>query len=120
MLERQGQATTYIIIDGIDECPNTSGFPTARERVLQLLEALVGLQLQNLRICVASRPEVDIRDALGPLASHQVCLHDESGQRRDIRDYITKVVRTDRTMSRWRAEDKELVIEILSKNSNGM
>ena len=25
----------YIILDGIDECPNTSGFPTAREEVLK-------------------------------------------------------------------------------------
>src|SRR5712691_1697842 len=32
-----------IILDAIDECPITSGFPTAREEVLDLLEDLVGL-----------------------------------------------------------------------------
>ena len=50
-----------IIVDAIDECPNTSGFPTAREEVLDLLEDLVGLGLPKLRICVTSRPEIDIR-----------------------------------------------------------
>src|SRR5579863_869528 len=28
------QPTVYIVIDAIDECPNTSGTPTAREEVL--------------------------------------------------------------------------------------
>src|SRR5260221_10183565 len=42
---------TCIIMDAIDECPITSGFPTAREEVLYLLKDLVGLNLPNLRIC---------------------------------------------------------------------
>jgi hypothetical protein len=119
MLEQHRQAT-YLIIDAIDECPNTSGFPTAREKVLEFLEGLVDLQLPHLRICVASRPEVDIRDALEPLTSLRVSLHEESGQRRDILDYITKVVHTDRRMCKWREDDKELVIKILSEKSDGM
>jgi hypothetical protein len=52
--------TRYIILDGIDECPNTSGFPTAREEVLKFLKELIGLILSNLRTCITSRPEIDI------------------------------------------------------------
>ena len=50
-----------MIIDAIDECPNSSGTPSAREEVLALVEELVELKLPNLHLCVASRPEMDIR-----------------------------------------------------------
>ncbi|KAH9962532.1 hypothetical protein BGW80DRAFT_1255584 [Lactifluus volemus] len=52
MLKLPGLPDIYIIVDGLDECPNTSGFPTARERVLDLVDELVHLDLPNLRICV--------------------------------------------------------------------
>ena len=119
MLEQQRQAT-YIIIDAIDECPNNYDFPTPREKVLEFLKGLIDLQLPHIRICIASRPEVDIRNTLEPLTSLRVSLHEESGQREDIVAYVTKVVRTDKQMSRWRAEDKSLVIRILPEKSDGM
>jgi hypothetical protein len=119
MLEHHRQAT-YIVIDAIDECPNTSGFPTAREKVLEFVEGLIDLQLPHLRICVASRPEVDIKRILEPLTSLSVSLHEESGQKKDIHTYITEIVHTDKRMSNWRDEDKELVIRILSEKSDGM
>ena len=109
-----------IILDAIDECPNTSGFPTPREEVLDLLEDLVGLGLPNLRICVTSRPEIDIRTVLEPLTSLHLSLHDQSGQKQDILDYIKSVVHSDRRMRRWRPEDKQMVIDTLSAKADGM
>jgi hypothetical protein len=109
-----------IILDAIDECPNTSGFPTAREEVLDLLEDLVGLGLPNLRICVTSRPEVDIRTVLEPLTSLHMSLHEQSGQKQDILNYIKNVVHSDRRMRRWRPEDKQMVIDTLSAKADGM
>jgi hypothetical protein len=110
----------YIIVDALDECPN-SGFPNmAREKVLDLLEDLLDLNLPNLRICVTSRPEADIRDVLELLTSHHISLHDESGQKNDILDYISTFVQTDRKMRRWRSEDKQLVIDTLSGKVDGM
>ena len=50
----------YIILDAIDECPNTSGFPTTREEVLKFLEEIIHLKLPNMRVCATSRPEIDI------------------------------------------------------------
>jgi len=38
----------------------------------------------------------------------------------DIDDYIRSVVKTDPKMENWRAEDKELVIEVLTKKADGM
>jgi len=110
----------YIILDGIDECPNTSGFPTAREEVLKFLEEIVGLKLPNVCICATSRPEIDIRTFLEPLTSLHMSLHDENGQRQDILDYIRNVVHSDWRMRRWRPEDKQLVIDTLSAKADGM
>jgi hypothetical protein len=112
--------TRCIIVDAIDECPDTSGFPTARKEFLDLLEDLVGLGLPNLRICVTSRPEIDIWTVLEPLTSLHMSLHDQNGQKQDILDYIKNVVHSDRRMRRWRPEDKQLVIDTLSARADGM
>ena len=113
ILEVSGQAPVYLIVDGVDECSNTSDLPSLREKVLMLLENLVDLQLPNLRICVTSRPEIDIRVALEPLTFRSISLHDESEQRKDIDNYIRFVVNADLKMRRWKAADKELVIDVL-------
>jgi hypothetical protein len=120
MLALPSHGPTYIILDALDECPNTSGIPSPREEILDLVKELVGLRLPNLHICVTSRPDVDIRAVLQPLASHHVSLHDESGQNQAIVDYVNYVVRSDNGMQRWREEDKALVIETLSEKANGM
>ena len=122
MLALPGQGPTYVILDALDECPNTTGIPSARKQVLDLLKDLVGAQLPNLHICVTSRPEIDIRAALEPLAFFPVSIHDESGQKKDIEDYVRSVVYadSDTAMRRWRDKDKELVIETLIERVDGM
>ena len=120
MLGLPGQGPVYIIIDALDECPNTSGTPSARDKVLGLVEGLVELNLPNVHLCVTSRPEVDIRRALGSLTSFEISLHDERGQREDIIEYIKSVVHSDRSMQQWREEDRQLVIDVLSEKADGM
>ena len=120
ILEAPGQAPVYLIVDGLDECSNTSAIPSPREKVLMAFEDLIDSQLPNLRICVTSRPEFDIKNCLEPLAFRSVSLHDESGQMEDIDNYIRSVVNTDPKMRRWKAADKELVIDVLIQKSDGM
>ena len=120
MVTLPGHPPFYLIIDALDECPDTSGMPSPREQALDLLKELVELSLPNLHICVTSRPEVDIRTALEPLTSFQVSLHNQSGQKKDIIQYITSVVHSDPKMGRWRDEDKKLVIDTLSERADGM
>ena len=122
MLAVRDRHPIYLIMDALDECPDTSEVPSPRNRVLQLLEELTDLQIPNLRICVTSRPEFDIRDLLEPLTSRRVSLHDQSGQKQDIADYVRSVVysRSEQYMRRWRNEDKEFVIETLSERADGM
>ena len=120
MLKTEGLPTIYIIIDGLDECPNVSGVVPPRERVLQLVENVVHLRLANIRVCVTSRPEADIQAAFAPLASHTVSLHDEVGQKKDIADYVRFIIYSDRHMRKWRVEDKEMVVDNLSERGGGM
>ena len=120
ILGHPGQAPAYIIIDGLDECPDTFGRPSPREKVLVFLERLVDIHLQNLHVCITSRPEVDIRTTIDRLPFRTVSLHNESGQRQDIVNYIRSIVYTDAKMERWRPEDKELVIDVLTNKADGM
>ena len=120
MLTLEAQGPTYIIMDALDECPITSTIPSPREEVLELVEELVGLHLPNVHICVTSRPEHDIQAVLKHLTQRPVSLHDESGQQEDIAEFVASFVRTDRKVRRWRDEDKDLVIKILSERADGM
>jgi hypothetical protein len=121
MLGLEAQPPIYIILDALDECPVTSTVPPSpREEVLEFVDELVGLRLPNVHICVTSRPEHDIRVVLKRLTEHPVSLHDESGQQEDISNYVTSFVCSNQRMKRWRDEDKNLVIKILSEKADGM
>ena len=120
LLKLPGLAPVYLIVDALDECPNASGVQSPRSEVLDLLEGLIKSHLPNLRICVTSRPETDIKDALDRLIPRYVSLHDERGQREDIEAYIKSVINTSPKTKRWKAEDKQLVIDSLTEKGDGM
>ena len=122
MLRLPGQGQIFIILDALDECPDSSEIPSPRDQVLQLVKELLDLDLNRLHICATSRPEVDIRAVLDPLAFRSVSLHDESGQKADIEDYVRNVVNLSPSMAmkRWRDDDKNLVIETLTERADGM
>jgi hypothetical protein len=120
MLNLPGQGKIFLVVDAIDECPNFSGTPSAREEVLELIEELVELELPDVHLCFTTRPEIDIRAVLEPLTSLKISLHDESGQNEDILEYIKSVVRSDRWMRKWKEEDQQLVIDTLSDKSDCM
>jgi hypothetical protein len=120
MLRVPGQATVHIIVDALDECPITTGLPSPREKVLELVRDLVKFDIPNLRICVTSRPEADIVPVLEPLAFRSISLHGESGQVQDIAEYVRSVIHTGSEMRRWKPTDKQLVIDELIKKADGM
>ena len=119
ILEYPGEAPIFLIVDALDECPDTS-LSSPREKVLMLVETLIHSRLSNLRLCITSRPESDIKLAIEPLTFWSVSIHDESGQMRDIESYIKSVVNFDRKMRRWRPEHKQLVIDVLTERADGM
>src|SRR5260221_6243012 len=120
LVKLPGLSPIYLIVDGLDESPNTSAQSFHREQVLSFLDNLVKAHLQNLRLCVTSRPEVDIKAILEPLAFRSVFLENESGQNKDIKDCIESIVHTDKKMKGWNPKHKQLVIDILTKKADGM
>ena len=120
LLKLPGLKPLYLIVDALDECPSTSSLSSPREKLLSLLEDLVEAQLPNLRICVTSRPEVDIKAILEPLAFCSVSVQDASGQQKDIRDYIESIVNTNKKMRNWNSQHKQLVIDVLTRKADGM
>ena len=120
MLSLPGQGQIYIIVDALDECPNFPGTPSAREDVLEFVKETVNMKLPNVNLCVASRPEMDIRLVLEPLTTLKISLHDETGQKEDMVKYIKSVVCSDQNMRRWKEEDRQLVVDTLSDKANGM
>ena len=120
LVKLPGPPPVYLIVDGLDESPNTSTQSFHREQVLSFLDDLAKARLQNLRLCVTSRPEVDIKAILGPLAFRSVSLENESGQRNDIKDYIESIVHVDQKMKSWNQKHEQLVIDVLTEKADGM
>ncbi len=120
LLKLPRQAPVYVIVDALDECPESSAVLSPRVEVLNFIKELVKSEIPNLRICVTSRPEIDIKDVLGPLIFYSVSLHDERGQKRDIEDYIESVIHTHRKNKWWTEEHSQLVVNVLTEKSNGM
>ena len=120
ILKCPGARPVYLVIDALDECPTSSSLSSPREKLLSFLEDLVEAQLPDLRICVTSRPEVDIKTLLEPLAFRSVSLHDEGGQKQDIIKYIESFVATNKNMQNWNPQHKQLVIDVLTEKADGM
>ena len=120
MLTVERSIPLYLVMDALDECPNDSGALQSRSprgKVLSVVEELVKLRLPNLRLCITSRPEVDIRTIIKPVVTQEISLHDEGGQNRDINAYVTFAVQS---VTKWRDDDKNMVIDRLTDNADGM
>ena len=120
LLKFLGQAPVYLIIAALNCCPSTSNLPSPREVVLSFVEELVELRLTNLRICITSRPEIDIKAILEPLTFSPVSIHNERGHKEDITNYIRSVINMYSNNRRWKQEDKQLVIEVLTECADGV
>ena len=120
LLKLPGQVPAYVVLDALDECSNATGLPSPRDKVLELVQRLIRLRLPNLRICVTSRPEADIKPVLDRLANCSISLDGENWQRQDMIDYIRSIVNTDPMMRKWKPADKELVVDVLTKRADGM
>jgi hypothetical protein len=121
LLQLPGQAPVYLIIDALDECPKTSTtvLPSPREEILEALTNLFYGQLPNLRGCITSLPEPDIKAALDPLTFHSVPLHDESGQREDIANYVRSIIDMHDDMQLWSPELSQHVVKVLTERADG-
>jgi NACHT domain len=120
ILELSEPVPVYLIVDALDECPNIPAVRSPRVKVLILIEELIESQFPNLRMCVTSRLEADIKDTLNPLLFRSLSLHDQNEQKKDIEDYITSFINTHPKNKGWQAEHKQQVINALTERADGM
>jgi hypothetical protein len=120
MLEDPEQAPVFIVVDALDECPDSEGPPTLRQQFLNVVNEMIELRLPHLHFCFTSRPEIDIRRVLDPLVRYSVSLPDQAGQIEDIARYVESVVYSDRKMRVWPKEVQKQVINNLAKKGGGM
>lgn len=106
----------FIVLDALDECAD-------RDDLLSDIEEIMGWKSNNIHILVTSRKEVDIEEALEPLATEQemVCIQSET-IREDIKAYVHQRLQTDRKLKRWQSnEDVQKEIEdTLVAKADGM
>ena len=122
----QGTLTlpVYIIVDGLDECPDFSGLvsPPAK-KVLEIIQGLIKIS-PPVHLCITSRrPDRDTRRILkssSSVTNHTLYLDKQDGQHEDIAKYIKFVVRSDSRIEEWPEEDKKLVVKRLEKDCSGM
>ena len=120
LLGLPGQAPVYLIVDALDECSDTSALSPFCQKVLTLIEDIMGSNLLNLHICITSCPETDIKVVLEPLTFLSISIHDKRGQLEDIENYIKLTVDSNRKMRKWKLEHRQLVIDVLTRQANGM
>ena len=124
LADLQAQFSIYIVIDGVDNCMETESAESPRKKVLKFLEDLVRSRPSKLKICITSffKEGMPVDKSLRPLAagssSRLVVLHDQEGQKEDIRNCISAFVR--RRMQTWPENDKDELIKTLSERAGGM
>lgn len=104
----------YIILDALDESPRN----VSRERVLDALETMQNWGLQCLHLLVTSRDDPDIRESFDLSPAYQIKMQN-SGIDRDIRDFISGRLDTDRRLKNV-LPYRERVQESLAARAKGM
>jgi hypothetical protein len=122
LIELQRKFWIYIVIDGVDNCIETESTESPHKKVLRFLEDLVRSRHSKLNICITSSLKEGMEKSLKPLAAgtstRQVILHDQDGQKEDIKTYISAFVRS--RMQTLPDKDKDEVIKTLSERAGGM
>lgn len=108
------QRTVYIVIDGLDECPEEND---VREEVLEGLRAFRHRRT-DIRLLVMSRKETGINDYMRELGALPVPIqHDHVDQ--DIRTYVSREMSRHRKLRTLDADVKSTVESTLSDRANG-
>ncbi len=82
--------------------------------------APIYLVIDALDECSSTSAISSPKVVLDPLVFRSVSLHDASGQKREIENYIKLVVNTNPKNRWWGEEEKQLVIDTLVKKADGM
>ncbi|MCJ1427238.1 hypothetical protein MMC29_005141 [Sticta canariensis] len=104
----------YIALDGLDESPRDG----PREKVLDMLNNMRNWSVQGLHLFLTSRDEPDIRDSLD-LYTEQVVQMQSVGIDKDIANYISARLDTDRKLRKW-LPHRDKIQDVLTKRAEGV
>jgi ankyrin repeat domain-containing protein 50 len=107
---------TFLIIDALDECPESED--NERKHVLAALAEIKALKAPNLSIFVASRPEVDIKQAMDTVCDIDIDVQ-ATLTNEDIRFHIRAQLMIDPKLKRWQQSIKDEIEERLMKDAGG-
>ncbi|KAH8695894.1 hypothetical protein GQ44DRAFT_598393, partial [Phaeosphaeriaceae sp. PMI808] len=106
----------YVILDALDEC-------SQRAELMEMLETIVGWNLENLHLLLTSRRERDIESTLEGFvdAWHQICLQ-SALVNEDIQQYVQQRLSTDKTLYKWGKDDdaRQEIEAALKDGAHGM
>ena len=120
MIALEGQGILYLVVDALNECPNSFVLYTGLERVLDILKELISLELPRLCICVTSQPIIEIQEVLEPLDPCIVSLQDQDKHQKDVAQYVRSVIRSGVWLQKCPEKVKGSVIDTVTKNGGGM
>jgi hypothetical protein len=113
---------TYIIIDGLDECPYNPS-DSERSRLNNLILEEIGKQPGNYNFLFMSRKEHDIEEAMKAVSKrtelHTIAIQTETVDS-DVRLYVQRFISGHKRISKWTASIREEIEAELVKGSQGM
>jgi ankyrin repeat domain-containing protein 50 len=104
----------YILLDALDESPRYG----QRDQVLTAIERMRNWLLPGMHLLVTSRDESDIRESLNPAEDEKVIMKN-TGINKDISDFISGQLNTNRKLQRWRAYH-DRIQQVLAERAQGV
>ncbi len=111
------KSQTYIIVDALDECPNTED---ERAELCNILKAMHSWNCERLHTLVTSRKEVDLMESLLPIVTQEPIGIQGSVVDADIRKFVRTQLQVNSRLSKLSGELRAEIEQTLVKKSGGM
>ena len=111
------KSQTYIIVDALDECPNTED---ERAELCNILKTMHTWNCERLHILVTSRKEADLMESLQPIVTQEPIGIQGSVVDADIRKFVRTQLQVDIRLSKFSEELRAEIEQTLVKKSGGM
>ena len=111
------KSQTYIIVDALDECPNTED---ERAELCNILKTMHSWNCERLHILVTSRKEADLMESLQPIVTQEPIGIQGSVIDTDIRKFVRTQLQVNSRLSKLSGELRAEIEQTLVKKSGGM
>ena len=110
------KSQTYIIVDALDECPNTE---VERAELCNILKEMHSWNCERLHTLVTSRKEADLMESLLPIVTQAIGIQG-SAVDADIRKFVRTQLQINSRLSKLSGKLQAEIEQTLVKKSGGM